>query len=125
MMSSKVEGRFDPAALGLLRRVGGEKLASKMGALFLDGAPRKIAAARAALMEFDSTAFALAAHSLKSSAGQMGALKLQALCAELEAAVPSEQTKDSLRQLLDLADAEVSRAVSWLEENLQNGGNTA
>lgn len=121
----RVEEGFDAAALGLLRRVGGDKLASKMAALFSEGAPRKIAAARAALLELDSAAFALAAHSLKSSAGQMGALKLEALCAELETTAPSEQTTESILRMLDLAEAEVNAAVSWLEERLRKGSDTA
>ena len=109
---------IDPAALESLRRFGGEKLLREMTALFLSSAPPRLAAARSAAAANDAEGVRRAAHSLKSSAGQLGATAMQGLCdrAELLAA------GGSLSQLLPLVaeiEAAFGVAQSALEE-IQN-----
>jgi HPt (histidine-containing phosphotransfer) domain-containing protein len=90
------------ARLGQLRRVGGEKLVAELIELFFETAPRRIEAIRAGVEGGDPEGVARAAHSLTSSAGNLGAARMQDLSARLErhamagvaAALP-----DLLRQL--------------------------
>lgn len=107
--------RFDEAAITLLNRVGGEQLTGKMTALFSANAPTRLAAADIALAAEDRTAGAAAAHSLKSSAGQLGAIRLQHLCENLEAAFEDgDVTRAS--SLLAEAHLELAATLDWLTQ---------
>lgn len=75
----------DPEALGRLREWGGDKLVDEMVGLFLAQAPDRIAAARAALETGAPAEVERAAHALRSSSAQIGASRVRALCAEIEA----------------------------------------
>ncbi len=76
----------DPAALTMLHRIGGPSLVTRMINLFLDHAPRRLADLRAALARADAPALSAAAHTLKSSASQLGATDLADLCQRIESA---------------------------------------
>ncbi len=105
---------FDRRALQLLRRVGGSKLVVEMVNLFTTSAPERLATARAGLASSTAESVRASAHALKSSAGQLGALRLQRLCAELESAVKESLTGAGAR--LDAIEAELARAARWLEK---------
>lgn len=75
----------DPDALGRLSNWGGEKLVTEMVGLFLSQAPERIWALRAGIRDHAPLEVERAAHALKSSSGQVGALRVQALCATIEA----------------------------------------
>lgn len=82
----KDTGVIDRSVLaGLLESFGGDAdfLAELLGTYF-DDSPRQIAAMRAALGAGDAEALRRAAHSLKSSSANFGALVLSAECKELE-----------------------------------------
>lgn len=111
-----VSSRFDSAALDLLKRVGTERLVDKMTGMFEAGAPQKLVAARLALAAEDCAAFALAMHSLKSSAGQLGAKGLESICAELERTTPDTETKSFILRKLDLAETEMNDAIVWMKQ---------
>jgi two-component system, sensor histidine kinase LadS len=70
--------------LAMLRRVGGERLIRDLIDLLLEGAPRKLEAARAALAAGDADRVGRAAHALTSSAGNLGAAELQRAAHALE-----------------------------------------
>jgi two-component system, sensor histidine kinase and response regulator len=70
----------DDAALERLRGFGGEKLLRGMIELFVKNAPAKAAEAREALDCGDAAALRAALHSLKSSAGQLGAASVHHAC---------------------------------------------
>lgn len=75
---------FDAAALERLRQFGGDALVAQIVEIFRGQAPTKLAAARAALAAGDGEGVRQAAHALKSSAGQLGAVAMQALCETIE-----------------------------------------
>ena len=75
---------FHRPALELLHRLGGDKLLVDIIDVFTTSAPRLIVAARAGADEGDGDRVRLALHSLKSSAGQLGAARMQRLCGEGE-----------------------------------------
>jgi HPt (histidine-containing phosphotransfer) domain-containing protein len=78
------ETDLDPAAVARLRRLGGPKLLREMLRLFREQAVAAIPAARAAHAAGDLAAVEQAVHSLKSSAGNVGARRLQELSDAIE-----------------------------------------
>lgn len=76
--------RIDPEAIARLRRFGGDKLLSEMVELFVVGGAERLLAALDGIAVGDTEAVRFALHSLKSSAGLLGAAALQKLCARGE-----------------------------------------
>ncbi|HSC32267.1 MAG TPA: Hpt domain-containing protein [Gemmatimonadaceae bacterium] len=74
-------------ALERLRRFGGDALLRDMIDLFLEHAPKRIAASRVAFAANDLAPLRLAVHSLVSSCAQLGAEQMRRLSAEAEQAV--------------------------------------
>lgn len=75
--------------------------------LFLAGAPKLVADARDACARGDAQAYRRAAHTLKSSAGTVGARELQRMAREAEGAAPDAKRVEELA-------AELARVVSAL-----------
>ena len=111
---------FDVAALDRLNRFGGGKLLGEMIALFLSTTPERLAAARAGVETHDAGAAALALHSLKSSSGQLGAMRMQRLSEKGEHLAESGALEivDSLVQDLE---EEFVRVQQWLT-SVRDGG---
>ncbi len=76
--------QVDAATLERLQRLGGNEFVCKMIDLFLDYAAKKIAEARAAQEAGNLTGVENAVHPIKSSAGNVGALRLRELASRLE-----------------------------------------
>ena len=100
----------DAEALKRLERFGGLKLREELTKLFLQEAPERIASGHAALAAGDVAGIRTMAHALKSSAGQMGARRVQAICERIESAEPPQNFASALSEL----DTELSRYRSWL-----------
>lgn len=75
---------FDRDAITRLHRFGGDALVFEMIDLFVAAAPARLAIAREAVDAGDSERARGVLHSLKSSAGQLGAVGMQALCEDAE-----------------------------------------
>ena len=105
----------DPAALERLRRFGGNKLLGDMITLFLEAMPQRLAAARAALLRGDAPAVEHELHALKSSAAQLGALRMHRLTQEGER-LARAGSLDHSATILDDLDAEMPRVRTWLNE---------
>ena len=75
---------LDPAALARLCRLGGNKFAREMIDLFLDYVGKKVAEARQAQLAGDLAGVEKAVHPVKSSAGNVGAVRVHALATRLE-----------------------------------------
>lgn len=72
------------AALERLLRIGGQDFLLEMIDLFLENAPHRIRAAQSALESGDAAGVYRAAHSLKSTAANLGARGLQGTAERLE-----------------------------------------
>lgn len=107
------EPRFDEKPLAMLRRVGRETLARKMIDLFLASAPERAATIRSAHAAGDLVAAGRAAHSLKPSAGQLGAVALQSVCQRIEDAATAGDA-EGITLLLPALTAELDAADAWL-----------
>ena len=94
----------------MLHRVGGPTLATQMIAVFLPYAAQKIEEAHRALATEDELAIHTAAHAIKASAGQLGAVRLQQLCMEAE-----EKRLPELALFPDTAKIELRHAAQWLQ----------
>ncbi len=78
---------LDPSALDMLRELqepGESDILQELIAIFMDDAPRHCVSMRTAYDRGDADGMARAAHSLKSSSGNMGAMRLSELCGEIE-----------------------------------------
>jgi HPt (histidine-containing phosphotransfer) domain-containing protein len=106
----------DDASLDRLRRFGGGKLLGQMIDLYLEAAPERMAAARAALEAADAPAVEMALHSLKSSSAQLGAFRMQRLCERGEREARAG-TLDNAPMILRELDDELPRVVEWLEKS--------
>ena len=93
--------------------------------LFLDDAPRRIAALRSALASGSADAARIAAHTLKGSAGNLGVRVLAAAAGRVETAVRAGDSS-VLAGAPDVLEAELARAVPALRaacaEILARGG---
>jgi HPt (histidine-containing phosphotransfer) domain-containing protein len=78
-------------ALALLRRVGGEALVAEMIELFLADAPNRMNRLRDALSAQDPGGVAAAAHSFRSSCGNLGAERCRSACERIELAAAQQQ----------------------------------
>jgi len=107
-------------ALALLHRLGGEKLVGEIIHAFTSNAPRLIDAARAGAASGESGQVQRALHSLKSSAGQLGALRMQRLCSEGEMRA-ARGDRSVLASLVAELDAEFASARVQLETERANG----
>lgn len=77
---------LDGVALDRLRSIGGGDLVRRMIELYLDGGPGRIRNVTEGAAAGDISAVERAAHSIKSSAGNLGAIRLQRTAEALEAA---------------------------------------
>jgi len=95
---------FDAAALGRLHKLGGGKLVGQMLEIFFRNAPQRIASARQGQRDGDLEAVERGAHSLKSSAGNVGALALMAVSGKIES-LAERGRWEGIPELLDELEA--------------------
>lgn len=86
---------LDPSAIERLKEWGGPTLASKMVRLFLDTSPERVAQVRLAFTGGDLREAERGAHSLKSSAANLGATRLQEVSAAMERLLGDEDVDDA------------------------------
>jgi HPt (histidine-containing phosphotransfer) domain-containing protein len=103
----------DPAALERLRRFGGDKLVADMITLFLEAVPQRLGAARSGFARGEPHVVEHELHALKSSAAQLGALRMHRLSQEGEL-LAKAGTLDGVGRILDDLFAEEPRVREWL-----------
>ena len=106
---------FDPAAIERLLKLGGPKFTLEMIDLFGSYGGKKIAEARQAQQAGNLTALADAAHPLKSRAGNVGAVLVLELAAQVEFAAREQNAGLAGTQLAELERA-FAEAKSFLED---------
>jgi HPt (histidine-containing phosphotransfer) domain-containing protein len=105
---------LDPRAAARLRDWGGDKLLSQMVRLFLENSPTRMDQIRSAVDADNPRQAEMGAHSLKSSAANLGAEELRSLAGEMEK-IAAACDVDGMRARLSHLDAAYARAVSALE----------
>jgi len=115
-----VSASFDPDAIVRLRKFGGDVLLHQMIDAMLAGAPGRIETLRVAVAAGDAGAARAALHSLKSTAGQMGAMAMAELCERGER-LAGEGDLAAAAALLPALDAEFA-AVHQRLLRIRQGG---
>jgi len=78
--------------------------------LYLDDAPRRVAALRESVARRDLPGVKREVHSLKGSSGNLGALRVAQICQELEFTEPGE-TWQSIKGSVSCLDLELERVI--------------
>jgi HPt (histidine-containing phosphotransfer) domain-containing protein len=107
---------IDPVALQRLQRLGGAAFVGKMIDLFISYVVEKLAEARAAGAAGNCVGVANAVHPVKSSAGNVGAVQVQALAQQIEQLAKQGQAA-ALPGLLDDLTVAFGLAKTALEEH--------
>lgn len=116
----KSSGPMEMAAIERLRKLGGDEFVGQMIDLFLDYAETKITEARKAGAAGDLAGLAKAVHPIKSSAGNIGASRVQELATRLEelAKQPAGGELNPLLGELEAAFAESKPALEAARKQL-------
>jgi HPt (histidine-containing phosphotransfer) domain-containing protein len=104
-----------------LTELGGEEFLIEMIDLFQEQGPQKLQEARTALASGDLRTVNRAAHSLKSSAANLGAERLRMLAARIEK-LTTDQIGEGLPQLLDELEQTYGQVKSRLERRRSGQG---
>jgi HPt (histidine-containing phosphotransfer) domain-containing protein len=115
---------IDPAALKRLEDWGGEKLSKEIVRLFLENGPTRVEQIREAMDGDDLDVPERGAHSLKSSAANVGAQLLQKVSGEIELAA-SDGDLTRVRDLVPNLEEAFAQAVQELELIVKEDGNEA
>jgi len=105
---------IDPQALDRLREWGGDKLAGQMVRLFLKNSGTRMDQIRVGVDGSDLEEAERGAHSLKSSAANIGAELLRTLATRMESAA-LEGNGDGAKSLLPQLETAYSEAMKELE----------
>ena len=109
------EREFNRAAVAKLHQLGGSEFVRRMIDMFFDYAPKRLAAAQTALLAGDLPGVEKSVHPLKSSAGQLGAVRIQELAAQIEK-MAMERRVEALPALLAELDASLAGIRPLLEQ---------
>lgn len=111
---------LDRSALDRLERIGGAKLLSAMLGSFVEHGAMRVGAAQEAASVGDVRGVSDAAHALKSSAGNIGATRLQ-LCAQRVEHEAVQEGADARALARELADVFEQARVAALAAREQAG----
>ena len=106
---------IDPQALDRLREWGGDKLAGQMVRLFLKNSGTRMDQIRAGVGASDLEEAERGAHSLKSSAANIGAETLRTLATRMESAA-LEGNPDDARAILPEIESAYAEAMQELKK---------
>jgi len=109
---------IDPDALARLEEWGGEELVAQMVRLFLQNSPERLDQIRTVAGPESGDIPERGAHSLKSSAANVGAVRVRAVAAEMESAATAGNL-ERVRQLLPRLEDAYREAVAALNEILE------
>lgn len=105
---------LDQGALDRLKEWGGEKLLAQMLRLFLDNAPGRMSQIRNGVAGGNIKETEKGAHSLKSSAANIGAEQVRAIAANMERAAADGDVA-AVTTLLPSLEAAFAQAIGALE----------
>lgn len=115
---------IDQAALKRLEDWGGTKLSHEIVRLFLKNGPTRLDQIREVMDDEDLEVPERGAHSLKSSAANVGAQLLQEVASDLESAASDGDLK-RVRELVPNLEQAFEQAVQELEVIVKENGNEA
>ena len=110
-------GPIDPELIAPLRDLGPDDV-QQLIRLFLDEASLRVASLRALQGQGDAALLAGVAHTLRGTSAAFGAVRLGALCADIEQAAPGGDSS-GLARLVDAVASEFERVQASLVEELR------
>lgn len=113
-----MSGAFDTSAIARLERIGGAKLVRQMIGLYLDNGPARVQSILDGVAADDAARVELAAHTLKSSAGNVGAVHLQHTAQLVETAAAAGTFDTALTRQLETQYHESAAALLRALEEL-------
>lgn len=122
-MDAATDSVFDPAPLERLRamqRPGRPSLVDRIVDLFLEDTPKKLADIRRAATSGDDELLHRSAHTLKSSAANVGALELARACEGIEKGVKAGEV-EAARSAAERLPPVVERALVAVERGARAG----
>lgn len=111
---------IDPKAISRLKKLGGDELVRKMIDLFLPHVQSKVEAARAAFDSGQLEDLERAAHSIRSSSGNLGAEELGRISGDIEK-LASQRRGNEIGVLVPTLEEAFSRVRIRLEEERSTG----
>ncbi|MCF7823675.1 MAG: Hpt domain-containing protein [Candidatus Marinimicrobia bacterium] len=102
---------IDPSILARLEKLGGKKLKQDLIQMYLDKRPDKVAGIRDGISTTDYDAIERFAHTLISSAGNLGGMLVSQLSAKLELAAMEKDLGQATSLFPELESAEESLAA--------------
>lgn len=115
---------IDKSALVNLYNIGGKDFLLRMIDNFMAQAPKRIESARASLEKSDLKAIHLIAHSLKASAANLGASKVQETAERLEE-MASIGLKEHIGEALNILETILDEAIRCLKSERDLWGQEA
>ncbi|MCP3980657.1 MAG: Hpt domain-containing protein [bacterium] len=106
---------FDWTMLSEVERVSGEKAVAEIVELFLEYGPQRLSSAREGVAAGDHDMLGQAVHTLKSSAGMIGATRLHDVAARMERLIKTDRAEEGAK-FLPLLESEYARVESFLRE---------
>ena len=110
---------LDGTALARLEKLGGRALVRQMIELYLANGPERIRALREGAAAGDATRVERAAHTMKSSAGNLGAIRLQLTADALENVAASGTVDHGMVARLVAQYEESERALAEVLQDLE------
>ena len=111
---------IDREMLENLRSIGDADFVAEVINIYVEDAPPRIEAIRAAIHSGDAEKLATAAHALKSGAGNGGAMDVFHLCGDIVVVARAGSLEGANAQLAKL-ESEHARAVRELREAIASG----
>jgi len=105
---------IDPGAVERLREWGGDALLAQMIRLFVTSGGERVEQIRNGVGDGEVREAEMGAHSLKSSAANLGAERVRAICAEMELAAGAGDLEAVRTRVADLDEA-FGQAIRELE----------
>jgi HPt (histidine-containing phosphotransfer) domain-containing protein len=112
---------LDHTVLEKMRNLGGDKFIGELIDLFLEHVPKKLEEALAGEKSGDLDAVERAVHSIKSSAGNLGAINIQYLAGQIEQ-LAADRQGDAIPPLMRELEAALPRIQPHLQEIKKGAG---
>lgn len=107
-------------ALKVLQKPGAPDLRQRLMNMYLKSSPPLMEGIKTAIINSDDQLLTTAAHTLKSTSLSLGAMKLGALCAELEQ-IGRDKALEKAGDIPKLAEEQHSAVIAAFKEALQQG----
>ena len=117
-MSTFMQVLFDEAAITRLINLGGDTLLLKIIEIFLTNIPPKVAACQENFAKGDLKAVEQEAHAIKSSAANLGLIRLSDFAAQIEKSAFREE-RETVSELMPLLNDAFEASLSLVKSKKQ------